>query len=485
MSDDVVSFVKPQVPTVGSTVGPWLLLRRIDSGSFGVVFLARRADDPSAPPVAVKVAKQPEDARFEREAQVLQRVQHPSVPRFYELGSWISSDGHSYPFIAMEWVDGVTLYGWFRQQPRSNREVLQVLAPLARALETLHSRGVIHRDVKGDNIRVTPEGRAVLLDFGAAWFPEARALTDTLVPPGTTPYRAPELLRFMWKYRKDLEARWEARPSDDLYALGVTAYRMVTGAYPPPVSGTRAEEPRRLPRPSELAALAPELEGTILRLLSEDLQDRGTTAQIVRALERAANQTDRRVDALIMQTSAAVPTEHEVPRKLTAPGPARKTAPAQGAAENKRPALRSTFPLWLSWATASVAGGLMVFAVTGGRRDSSPPEPAPLPIAEEHHEPSLDVPDAGVGEEALAATQDLRRVGAPLNVLGRPMPREPFPGQLRPPCDPKMERVINGACWVGPIGDEKPPCGPKAFDYEERCYMPSFNAPRFPTSGEP
>jgi serine/threonine protein kinase len=485
LSDDVVSLVKPQVPAAGAILGRWLLLQRVDSGSYGVVFRARRADDPSAPPVALKMAKQAEDPRFEREARILQLIQHPSVPCFYELGSWTSADGHRYPFIVMEWVDGAVLYEWFRQRPRSNREVLRVLAPVARALEVLHARGVIHRDVKGDNIRVTPEGRAVLLDFGAAWFPEARALTDTLVPPGTTPYRAPELLRFMWKYRKDLEARWEARPSDDLYALGVTAYRLVTGSYPPPISETRAEEPRKVVRPSELAAVAPELEGTILRLLSDDPQDRGTTAQIVRALERAANQTDRRVDALIVQTSAAVPTEHEVARRLTPPSDAKRTDHSQASAENKRPALRSTFPLWLSWATASVAGGLMVFVVTGLWRDRGAPEVPPLPIAEEHHVPAMDAPDAGVGEEALAAAQDFPRVGAQLNALGRPMPKDPFPGQLRPPCDPKMERVINGACWVGPIGAEKPPCGPKAFDYEERCYMPSFNAPRLPTSGEP
>lgn len=75
-------------------------------------------------------------------------------------------------------------------------------------------------------------------------------------------------------------------------------------------------------------------------------------------------------------------------------------------------------------------------------------------------------------------------ITAPLSALGRPMPPKPFPGQLTPPCDPKMERVINGACWVGPIGIEKPPCGPKAFDYEERCYVPSFNAPLTSISGE-
>ncbi|KFE69898.1 serine/threonine protein kinase [Hyalangium minutum] len=483
MSDDVVGLVKSQVLAAGSTLGPWLLLQRVDSGSYGVVFRARRADDPSAPPVALKVAKQADDPRFEREAHILQLIQHPSVPRFYELGSWTSPDGHSYPFIVMEWVDGTTLYEWFRQKPRSNREVLRVLAPVARALEALHARGVIHRDVKGDNIRVTPEGRAVLLDFGAAWFPEARALTDTLVPPGTTPYRAPELLRFMWKYRKDLEARWEARPSDDLYALGVTAYRLVTGSYPPPVSETRAEEPRKLLRPSEFAAVAPELEGTILRLLAEDPRDRGTTAQIVRALERAANQTDRRVDALIVQTSAAVPTEHEVPRKLTPSNHSRKRGSARPSTERERPALRNTFPLWLSWATASVAGGLLVFAVTEFRHGGNSPEPVPLPITEEHHVPPMDAPDAGVGEEALLSVVQAPPVLSATSVVGLPMPKAPQPGQKKPPCDTDYELEALGACWF--ISKKDPPCGAGAYEYDGKCIRATFDAPRSPTSGEP
>ena len=143
----------------------------------------------------------------------------------------------------MEWVDGSILYDWFRETPRSNLEVLRVLAQVADGLTAVHAEGAIHRDVKGDNVRVTPEGRAVLLDFGAGWFPGARATHGHRRAPGTAPYRPPELLRFMWKSHKDYDARWAARLSDDLYSLGVTAYRLVTGRYPPPVSETAHEVP--------------------------------------------------------------------------------------------------------------------------------------------------------------------------------------------------------------------------------------------------
>jgi serine/threonine protein kinase len=470
-------------------------LRRIDSGSNGVVFLARRADDPEAPPVALKLAKQEEDPRFEREARLLQLVQHPNIPCLYGIGLWTSADGRHYPFIVMEWVDGAILYDWFRKQPRSSLEVLRVLAPVAHALAAVHAQGAIHRDVKGDNIRVTPEGRAVLLDFGACWFPDARPITDTIAPPGTAPYRPPELLRFMWKNHRDYEARWEARPSDDLYSLGVTAYRLVTSTYPPPVSETRDAEPRKLPRPSELATVAPELEGIILRLLSEDRQARGTATQNAKALERAALQAGPELASPIRPLPPAVSTEDGVPPRFTSSSDlsrsdsesesedSSRSDSARPSTEPEREVLRSTFPLWLSWVTATAVGGFMMFAATELWHGRDTPDEPPVPIADEHHVPPIDAPDAGVLEEALASAQDFPRVEVPLNALGRPVPKEPFPGQRKPPCNPKVERVINGACWAG--GIEKPPCGPGAYDYEERCYMPSFNPPRLPTSGEP
>jgi eukaryotic-like serine/threonine-protein kinase len=222
------------LPAIGATVGSWRILERFDSGSFGVVYRAQRADSPESPPVALKIARQPGDPRFEREAEVLQRSHHPSIPRYEGKGVWTGPDGHDYPYLVMEWVQGSTLYPWFQEHLRSSLDVLQVAAQLAGALAFVHELGVIHRDVKGDNIRVTPEGRAVLLDWGSCWLPTARLITDTLLPPGTSAYRPPEQREFMYRFRKDTEARWESRPSDDLYALGTTLYRLVTGTYLPP-----------------------------------------------------------------------------------------------------------------------------------------------------------------------------------------------------------------------------------------------------------
>ena len=193
---------------------------------------------------------------------------------------WTDLNDTRYPCIAMEWVEGLTLYRWFQAQPRTSREVLRVLAQLAGALATAHSQGTFHRDVKGSNIRVRSDGRAVLLDWGSGWFADAEPLTDNVVPPGTSAYRPPEQRAFQWQFRKDLEAHWNSTATDDLYALGVTLYRLVTGKYLPPCTDGGEPVPRKVPPPSDLATVGPELEALILRLISEERMARGSAERL-------------------------------------------------------------------------------------------------------------------------------------------------------------------------------------------------------------
>jgi hypothetical protein len=98
-------------------------------------------------------------------------------------------------------------------------------------------------------------------------------------------------------------------------------------------------------------------------------------------------------------------------------------------------------------------------------------------------QPGPEKTDAGVGEEALLSVQNLPTAGIPAAALAREMPKQPFPGQRKPPCE-RPEKVINGGCWVGVV-DEKPPCGQRMFDFADRCYIPAYTIPRPPTSEEP
>jgi serine/threonine protein kinase len=485
------------LPAIGSLVGPWLILGRLDSGSFGVVFHARLANQPDSPPVAVKVAKWPEDPRFEREDEVLQSNNHPSIPRYEGGGLWIGPSGLNYPYLVMECVKGSRLYPWFRERPRSSLDVLQVLVQLAGALASTHRRGVIHRDVKGDNIRVTPEGRAVLLDWGSCWLPSAPPLTDSPAPPSTHAYRPPEQLGFMYTHRKDDEARWESRPSDDMYALGVTLYRLVTGSYLPPCTDGGGLVERQVLKPSAMATVSPVLEALILRLISDEPEARGTAEQLVReamALMQAAGADEQP----IIPTPAAQSTEDGLAssdgwhneESLSDTDSAQDSARSSphSREERREPIAPLTpLPFWLSLASAGLVSGVVVALVVLLVRPG-PPEPAtsPTPRLATPEEVAQFAPDAGVGEEALMAVMEEPSAEEPaLLSLARAMPSKPFEWQKRPPCAPKTQRAINGGCWFGPVATQKPPCGAEAFDYDDGCYMPVATPPRQPNAVTP
>jgi serine/threonine-protein kinase len=147
-------------------------------------------------PVALKVFLRPEAGRFAREVELLSRLRHPSVPRLVDHGLWQQPGGHAYPYLAMEWVEGASLYDWAHVQRPTSRQVLRVLASLARALEATHAAGGVHRDVKGDNVLVrAADGQVFLTDFGSGNYVGAAMLTSLPFPPGTQPYRSPEAWR--------------------------------------------------------------------------------------------------------------------------------------------------------------------------------------------------------------------------------------------------------------------------------------------------
>ena len=492
--------MSPSAPDTGSTVGPWLIRECLDSGNFGIVYRAQLATHPDSPPVAVKMARHPNDPRFRREAELLRRCIHPSIPRFVDLGVWTGPEQQDYPYIAMEWVQGPTLYRWFQAQPRTSREVLQVLAQLAEALATAHADGAFHRDVKGENIRVRTNGRAVLLDWGSGWYEGASPLTDSPAPPGTSAYRPPEQRAFQWQFRRDLEARWQSTASDDLYALGVTLYRLVTGTYLPPCTDGGEPVKRKVLPPSAMATVCPELETIILRLISDDRKIRGTAEQLARESAALVETGGPALDLEIHPTSSALETDEGGPPQATSDsldddeplsdsGPPRQESHADGGPSTRKGSDRRSepaVPAWLTWAGASAMGGLITSLVLMPGRPATPePAPNPTPWLATPEEVAQFAPDAGVAQESLASAENMGpRVGPFIVSFGRPMPPKPFPQQRRPPCE-RGEQEINGGCWVGPIGSEKPPCGDHMFDYEGRCFFVSFTPPRQPTSGEP
>ncbi|HET8640183.1 MAG TPA: serine/threonine-protein kinase [Solirubrobacterales bacterium] len=204
---------------VGSLVlNRFLIERRIGSGGFGTVYEAW--DGRLERPVAVKAIESRGESgrRVLREAQAAARLNHPGIVTLYELGE---EDGNA--LLVTELVDGATLAGLCREGVLSDREIAEIGADLCEALDHAHSRSVVHRDIKPQNVLVTDDGepRAKLMDFGIARLTDAAALTAPGDVVGTLAYMAPE----------QAEGR-QAGPEADVYSLALMLFECWSGDNP-------------------------------------------------------------------------------------------------------------------------------------------------------------------------------------------------------------------------------------------------------------
>nr|WP_306414350.1 serine/threonine-protein kinase [Corallococcus exiguus] len=305
----------------GTLIGPWRVLQRVASGGYGTVYVVQAKHRPRGRRYALKLARQPDSPWFSREAEVLSRLRHPGVPRFVEAGAWRPGSGN-HPFLVMEHVDGESLYEWARARNPTAREVSALLIQAVEILAFAHQHGVLHRDVKGDNLRVRPAGRLTLLDWGAGWHPEAKPLTGTgQLPPGTARYLSPQLHR--WRMAVPSQECPRYGVTDELYALGVTFHRLLTDSYPAlPLEGEEAE--RAWPNPLVPEALA----SLVTRLLAFAPETRPPSAS---ALASELHQVLAHADATWDQPlfDWATPPSESSRTTQASPGMAGPVAPGQ------------------------------------------------------------------------------------------------------------------------------------------------------------
>jgi len=493
----------------GTQVGTWRVEGFRGRGVYGIVYRAvSLLPGSAAKPVALKLAIHPGDRRFEREGELLSRVRCPSVPRLLDSGTWRSSLGSAHPFVVMEWVEGEPLYAWAARRNPTSRQVLAVLAQAARALQATHEVSGVHRDVKGDNMLVRPvDGRLFLTDFGAGYLAGAARLTPWHRQPGTDEYRSVQVWEAMQRAGPHLGASELAGPSDDVFALGVTAYRLVTDTYPPlALPGT---EPGKCWLPGGKGIAPPkqlnprvdaQLNALILRMLSLRPEGRGTAGELAEALERGVAHGGPSAETPLFEWETQPPSRWTEAEQANAehlghrPGyrvrgfvqmieQADTAARARWAASSGSPVTvqaRQKRPRqWLLWLAAAMALGLWPEETDSVRTVERLTVAHGVRAEAEQKEEAVSLGDAATSSSDAVQKDPLKKP------IAKQVPKEPLPGQRTADAKgrcPGKQIAINGGCWAKVDLSAEECHGGVFFVYRDGCYAPAYESVRIPTS---
>jgi serine/threonine protein kinase len=257
------------------TIGNYDLLEKIAEGGMGAIYRGRHRENGQIVAIKVMPAHMTANAvllkRFEQEFRAASRLDHPNVVRALDYG-----DQGSMPYLVMEFVDGESLGKKLERDGRMNEaDSIRIIAQVAQGLHRAHKQNLIHRDVKPDNILITPAGQAKLADLGLVKETEGDLnLTRTGRGLGTPYFMAPEQFR----NAKNADIRC------DIYSLGATLYQMVTGELPfqssGPLDAWMKKIQNELTPPRQLnPALSERADWAIMRALSADPAMRPATCR--------------------------------------------------------------------------------------------------------------------------------------------------------------------------------------------------------------
>jgi serine/threonine protein kinase/tetratricopeptide (TPR) repeat protein len=205
---------------LGQTISHYRILEKLGEGGMGVVYKA--CDLNLDRFVALKflpdhlVVDADEKTRFLREAKAAATLNHPNVCVIHTIGQHDQRD-----FIVMEFVEGQTVKSRTREKTFTLDEIVRTASQIAEGLSSAHAKGIVHRDIKSDNIMLTNDGRAIIMDFGLAKLRGSAQLTRAGTTVGTISYMSPEQIQGE-----------DVGPQSDLWSLGIVLYEMLTGQLP-------------------------------------------------------------------------------------------------------------------------------------------------------------------------------------------------------------------------------------------------------------
>jgi len=316
---------------IGRTISHYRIVEKLGEGGMGIVYKAH--DTSLDRDVALKflplylTSDSNEKERFHHEARAASALSHPNITTIYEIG-----EHEGQLFIAMEYVEGRTLKQLVESEPPSVKKALEIAIQVGEGLAAAHEKGIVHRDIKGENVMLTPKGQAKIMDFGLAKVKGATKLTKAGSTLGTAAYMSPEQAE-----GEEVDHR------SDIFSFGIVLYELLTGKLPFRGEHHAAllysivnEDPPPLARFNEKAS--DDLQRIVSKALAKDRDERYQHVDDMLAdMRRERKALDYAKTAHARSAALQPPQPAEPPAEEPAP-PARRARPKRALAKYLVPA---------------------------------------------------------------------------------------------------------------------------------------------------